>query len=86
MEEYVGTDNQDLSGIREELEEIWGELNDLKELPVFIGNEPKGSGTQVLHEDLMPFEVQLRHARELGDTIAALRIKQEAASAGIVLL
>ena len=78
--------NEDLSGIRGELEEIWGELELLKETPMFIGNEPGGSGVSIPEEDLMPFEVQLRRAREVGDTIAALKIKQEAAYAGIVLL
>ena len=77
---------EDLSGIREELEEIWEELEVLKEPPVFAGVEPGSSGGEIPHEDLMPFEVQLRRARDLGDTIAALRIKQEAANAGIVLL
>lgn len=77
---------EDLSGIRGELEEIWEELEGLKETPMFVGTEPGGSGVSIPEEDLMPFEVQLRRARELGDTIAALKIKQEAAYAGIVLL
>ena len=77
---------EDLSGIRQELEEIWGQLDELKAPPKFVGTQPGQSGDTAPEEDQMPFEARLRRARESGDTLAALRVKQEAAGAGIVLL
>ena len=77
---------EDLSGIRQELEEIWGQIDDLKAPPRFVGALPGQSGDLGPEEDSLPFEARLRRARETGDTLAALRIKQEAAGAGIVLL
>ena len=77
---------QDLSGIRGELEEIWAKLDELNEAPVFSGALPGESGDGVPDEDLMPYEVRLRQAREAGDMLMALRVKQEAAGAGLVLL
>ena len=76
----------DLSGIRQELENIWGELEDLRTPPQFVGIEPGQAGDTLPEEDLLPFEARLRKARGTGDTLGALRIKQEAATAGIVLL
>jgi len=77
---------EDISGIRQELEEIWGQLDELKTPPKFIGAQPGQSGDVSAEEEQMPFEARLRRARESGDTLAALRIKQEAAGAGVVLL
>jgi len=77
---------EDLSGIRQELEEIWEQLGELKTPPKFVGAQPGQSGEAAPEEDQMPFEARLRRARESGDTLTALRIKQEAAGAGIVLL
>lgn len=77
---------EDLSGIRQELEHIRGELDSLRTPPQFIGIEPGQAGDALPVEDLLPFEARLRKARNTGDTLGALRIKQEAASAGIVLL
>ena len=76
---------EDLSGIRQELEEIWEQLGDLKAPPKFVGALPGQSGDLAPEEEL-PFEARLRRARESGDVLGALRIKQEAAGAGIVLL
>ena len=77
---------EDLSGIRQELEEIWDQLDDLKLPPKMIGREPGPSGDSAPEEEGLPFEARLRRARESGDMLTALRIKQEAAGAGIVLL
>jgi len=77
---------EDLSGIRQELEEIWGELNGLRRAPEFVGVEPGQGGDTLPEEDLLPFEARLRKARDTGDMLGALRIKQEAAASGIVLL
>jgi len=76
---------EDLSGIRRELEEIWAELNGMKELPRFVGVEPGPSGDETPEVNGLGFEVKLKRARESGDMLAALRVKQEAARAGIVL-
>ena len=88
LEEENGEDApvEDLSGIRRELEAIWTQLEEVKEIPSFLGYEPEQSGEIDLEEDLMPYEVRLRHARGEGDLLAALKIKQEAAKAGLVLL
>ena len=77
---------EDLSGIRKELEKIWEQLDDLKVPPKFVGVSPGQSGDVSPEEDQLPFEARLRRARESGDMLAALRVKQEAAGAGIVLL
>ena len=77
---------EDLSGIRQELEKIWGQLDELKAPPRFVGVPPGQSGDGEPGEDSLPFEARLRRARESGDMLAALRVKQEAAGAGIVLL
>ena len=77
---------EDLSGIRQELEEIWERIDDLNTPPKFIGAQPGQSGDLGPEEDQMPFEARLRRARESGDMLGALRVKQEAAGAGIVLL
>ena len=77
---------EDLSGIRRELEEIWETLGDLRIVPQFVGIEPGHSGDAMPEEDLLPFEARLRRARDAGDMLTALRIKQEAAVAGVVLL
>ena len=77
---------EDLSGIRQELEEIWGALDGLRSPPQFMGIEPGQGGDALPEEDLLPFEARLRKARDTGDILSALRIKQEAATAGIVLL
>jgi len=77
---------EDLSGIRQELEEIWGEIEGLRTVPQFVGIEPGYSGDQMPGEDLLPFEARLRRARDTGDMLTALRVKQEAAAQGIVLL
>ena len=77
---------EDLSGIRQELEELWGQIDDLKTPPKFVGVMPGQSGDAGPEEDQLPFEAKLRRARESGDMLMALRIKQEAAGVGIVLL
>ena len=77
---------EDLSGIRQELEEIWEQLEDLKAPPKFVGDQPGQSGELSPEEGQLPFEARLRRARDSGDLLGALRIKQEAAGAGIVLL
>ena len=77
---------EDLSGIRQELEEIWEQLDELKTPPKFVGAQPGQSGELSPEEDGLPFEARLRRARDAGDMLGALRIKQEAAGAGIVLL
>ncbi|MCL2562413.1 MAG: hypothetical protein FWE08_00025 [Oscillospiraceae bacterium] len=77
---------EDLSGIRQELEDIWGLIDELKLPPKFVGTQPGQSGDAAPEEDQMPFEARLRRARESGDMLSALRVKQEAARAGIVLL
>jgi len=76
---------EDLSGIRQELEAIWSELDSMKAPPQFVGAEPGQSGNEVLETDGLEFEVKLKRARASGDMLAALRVKQEAAKAGIVL-
>ena len=77
---------EDLSGIRRELEDIWGQIDELKAPPKFVGVFPGQSGEAGAEEGPLPFEARLRRARESGDMLGALRVKQEAASAGIVLL
>ena len=77
---------EDLSGIRQELEEIWDQLDGLKTAPQIVGREPGPSGDLAPAEEGLPYEAQLRRARESGDMLTALRIKQEAAVSGIVLL
>jgi len=77
---------EDLSGIRQELEELWGEIGDLRQSPQFVSTEPGQAGDLLPDSDLLPFEARLRKARDTGDMLGALRIKQEAAIAGIVLL
>ena len=77
---------EDLSGIRQELEELWGEIDGLRKAPQFVGIEPGQTGDLLPEHDLLPFEARLRKARDQGDMLGALRIKQEAAIAGIVLL
>jgi len=77
---------EDLSGIRQELERIWDQLDDLKVPPKFVGVLPGQSGDVEPEEGQLPFEARLRRAREAGDMLGALRVKQEAAGAGIVLL
>jgi len=77
---------EDLSGIRQELEEIWGTIEGLREAPQFVGLEPGQGGDSLPEEELLPFEARLRKARDTGDMLGALRIKQEAAASGIVLL
>lgn len=77
---------EDLSGIRAELEEIWTELEGLRVPPKFVGVEPGQSGDVQPEEGGLPFEARLRKARESGDMLEALRVKQEAAGVGIVLL
>jgi len=77
---------EDLSGIREELEEIWSEIGELRQPPKFVGAEPGQSGDTGPEEGGLPFEARLRQARQSGDMLTALRVKQEAAGAGIVLL
>ena len=76
----------DLSGIRQELEQIRGEIDGLRTPPQFLGVEPGQGGDTLPEEELLPFEARLRKARDTGDILGALRIKQEAAGAGIVLL
>ena len=77
---------EDLSGIRQELEEIWAHLGDLKEAPQIVGTEPGQSGDGRPEESGLSFEMRLKRARSAGDMLAALKVKQEAAKAGIVLL
>ena len=77
---------EDLSGIRQELEEIWERIDGLKALPRFVGALPGQSGDVAPEDGQLPFEARLRRARESGDMLGALRVKQEAAGAGIVLL
>ena len=77
---------EDLSGIRQELEEIWGQLENLREPPRILGAEPGQSGDGRPEESGLSFEMRLRRARDAGDMLAALKVKQEAAKAGIVLL
>jgi len=76
---------EDLSGIRRELEDIWGQIDMLKAPPKFVGALPGQSGDSS-EEGALPFEARLRRARESGDMLGALRVKQEAAEAGVVLL
>ncbi|MCL2843325.1 MAG: hypothetical protein FWE28_07675 [Oscillospiraceae bacterium] len=75
---------EDLSGIRAEIEEIWTEIEGLRVPPKFVGVPPGQSGDVCPEEGGLPFEVRLRKARESGDMLEALRVKQEAA--GVVLL
>ena len=89
MEEEASTDVMpdvdDLSGIRQELESIWTQLEKLKAPPRFVGTEPGQSGDEMPDAEGLGYEAKLHRARESGDMVAALRIKQEAARAGVVL-
>ena len=74
-----------VAGIQQEMEVFRGEVAALKGPVKIVGLELGQSGDFVPMTDEMAFEAKLRRAREVGDTMAALRIKQEAAAAGVVL-
>ena len=85
VEEQRDSGVEELAGIRQEIKALRAEVLALREPVQVVGLEPGQSGDFVPETDEMAFEAKLRRARDLGDTMTALRIKQEAAAAGVIL-
>lgn len=77
---------EDLTGIRQEIAELWGRIAELDGGAAILGFVPGQSGDVVPEVDGLGYEAKLRQARTRGDMVAALRIKQEAAKVGLVLI
>lgn len=73
-----------------ELETLRAEVEQLQALlakpPQISGAAPGESGDALPEQGESAFSARLREARMAGDTLAALKVKQDAARVGVVLL